>query len=220
MKRFILGLVTSAVLLGVAASAYAAGPYTYKDGGLLQWRTHKSTIVGNEGWNYGADASGGFIDSTSFYVPNAADGQDTTDVWGYPKDMAFAAASDSLPLVVLEVQNTVAGAAGDSLHLGIEPWLRGTNFLATTAFPAATNRVLTGAITGGYLQLFPALPAGAYAGSETAASTNPVTRIIYPALGVVHGFRVRSYGDGTAAFTGGGRVTVRVWYLSTINSAN
>lgn len=223
MKRFLAGLVLAAVTLALVSGVADAAGARYRSGGFVLWRTHKAAIVGTESpgvngaVNYGVDAAGGYVDSTGFYVPNAADGQDTSAVWVWPADMCMQAGRDSLPLLRVVVHNSAAGAAGDTLHLGPQVFLGGdqsvaSNFIAVAAFPAVTNRVVTGAIKGGAVDIYPAGTSAAFAGSETAASTAPYTVMIMPGMAASQGLRLISYGDGTAAFTGGGRVTVEILY--------
>lgn len=213
MKKFlavaVLGLV---VFAGVADSA----AIRYKSGGLLKWRTHAAATVGTEGPNYGTDAAGGWVDSSYFYVPNAADGKDTSAVWAFPNDFCLASASDSLP-ILLVAHKSAAGASGDTLYLGVQPFLGGdqstsSNFLATAAFPTVVNGVMPGASVAGAVRLFRSGSGGAFAGSETAALTMPLSTFFVPGLDTFRGFRVITYGDGTAAMTGGGQVSVEVLY--------
>lgn len=219
MKRFIAGLVLAAISVVLIAAVSDAAGYRYAHGGKMYWRTHQAALAGTESNSgdarYGLDAAGGYVDSTRFYVPNAADGKDTSAVWFPPNDFCIAAASDSMP-VLLVVKNSAAGASGDTLHLGPQAFLGGdesvaANFVATAAFPAVTNRVITGAVTAGSVRLFRAGAGGAFAGSETAASTAPSTTMVVPSLDRF-AFRLITWGDGTAAFSGGGYVTVEVLY--------
>lgn len=219
MKRILAGLALAALTLVLAATVADAAGYRYANGGKLSWRTHLAAVAGTEPTagdaRYGVDAAGGYVDSTQFYVPNAADGKDTSAVWFPPNDFCIAAAADSMP-VLLIVKNSAAGASGDTLHLGPQAFIGGdqsvaANFVATAAFPAVTNRVLTGAITSGTVRLFRAGAGGAFAGSETAASTAPSTTMVVPSLDR-WAFRLITWGDGTAAFSGGGYVTVEVLY--------
>lgn len=218
MKRFLAAFVLAALTLVSLATAATAGGANYRSSGLLKFRTHSSTIIGTEGANYGVDSKGGYVDSTQAYVPNAADGQDTTAVWKFPNDFCITSVTDSLPIIVV-VRNSVAGAAGDTIHVGIQPFMGGDpgtngNYLTTTAFPQVTNRVLTGAVTSGAVRLFRAGSGAAFAGAETATSGQALTTMLIPGLDLYSGFRVILYGDGTAALSNGGIMTVEILYPS------
>lgn len=216
LNRFIAGALALAALFALSFTSADAAAVRYKSGGLLTFRTHKAAIAGTEASNYGVDGAGGYADSDYVSAPNAADAQDTSAVWMYPNDFCIPSASDSLP-VILIVHNSVAGASGDTIHVMVQPFMGGAqttagNFVAVAAAPAATNRVVTGAITAGAVRLFPAGSAAAFAGSETAASTAPLSTQFVPGFSAFRAFRVILYYDGTAAMSGNGSVSVEVLY--------
>ena len=215
MKRFISAVILAAVSLVLFASVADAAPgFGYRSAGLLSWRIHKDTIVGTEGANYGVDAAGGYVDSTSRYISNVAEGLDTTAVLMLPMDFCDSG-RDSLPPIVLIFRNTVAGASGDTVYAYIQPYLggaqtTGSNFITRAADPSVINKVLTGVATTGVFALYNA--ATAYAGSETMASTFPFNVYLVPALTTLRSFRVITRSDDSAAMTGGGLISCEVLY--------
>lgn len=215
MKRLISAVVLAALSLVLMVSvATAADGFRYRSAGLLSWRSHASTIVGTEGANYGVDADGGYVDSTSRYISNVAEGLDTTSVLMLPADFCDSG-RDSLPPVVLVFRNTVAGASGDTVYAYVQPYLGGSyqtaaNFIARAADPSAINKCLTGVATTGVFALYNA--ATAYAGSETMASTFPFNVYLVPALSTLRSFRVITRSDDSAAMTGNGRISCEVLY--------
>lgn len=193
MKRILLFVALMAML---AVSVASAGQtYSYRWIGPLTLRTNIDAGLGVE------------TDSTTFYVPNAADVQDTFAVVAMPSDFCRATDIDSIPEFILRAVRSVAGASGDTLYGCVQPTMDGTQFTEPSWLPpAATGQVIIeGVATGGAK---PFRLATAY-----AQSTNWFN--VAPRSGVA-GVRVRLYWDGNGGTATGGTCKVYLGYLTNI----
>ena len=216
MKRLMRAALLAALVLCVGVSVVeAAGSVRYRSAGFVKFRTHVATIVGNEGQNYGTDASGGYVDSLGYYGPSN-DVYDTSAVVVLPNDFCNASASDSMPPVVL-VWRTVTSpsdptsalfGSGDSTYVKIQPAV-GQSFLDPVAgAPTPAMGAIAGANGFGIMEVFKAAPAG----SAAAAQTFPRNVQVVPGFSITKEFRLIAYSDGTSAFTGARWVTCEVLY--------